>query len=102
MSDIDQYTNLIIDLIDLNESILESSNYSTLLDKRSEALKLYDKYDALIAQVKLTEAQQSTLELLEDYLQQTNMEVIGFLEKKVINLRIKQRILEDRRKDMDF
>lgn len=101
-SDVDKFANLIIDLIELNESILNTINYDDLMDKRNEALILYDKYEAVVENADLSDTEMDSLNLLNSYLHRTNKDVIDFLEKRIVNIRIKQRILEDRKKDLNI
>jgi hypothetical protein len=100
-SDIDKFVNLIIDLIDLNENILSVINYDNLMDKRAAILNLYDEYESKVDKNKLSDIEVDSLKLLNSYLQHSNTKVIKFLQVRIINLRIKKRILEDRKKNLD-
>lgn len=95
---VNEFVNLIIDLIELNETILSTSHYDDLMSKRIEALELYDEYEMMVDESKLSNSELSSLDLLNSYLHRTNIAVIAFLQIRLVNLRIKQRILEDRKK----
>ena len=99
---VNEVANLIVELIELNESILNITNHDDLMSKRSKSLTLYDQYEEYLDSNDLTESEHESLELLNSYLHHTTIEVNEFLRKRLINLRIKERILYDRRKFSDF
>lgn len=98
MKKLDEFTNVIIDLIDFNEDLLKTRTYSQFVAKTDRALELYDRYDAAVGDYDLTEDQQVTLSLLQAQLNRTNKQVKRLLEVRLVNNQIKERILADRKK----
>jgi len=98
MKKLDEFTNVIIDLIDFNEDLLKTRTYDQLVAKTDRALELYDRYDATVDDYDLTEEQQLTLSLLQGQLNHTNNQVKRLLEVRLVNNNIKERILAERKK----
>lgn len=98
MKKLDEFTNVIIDLIDFNEDLLKTRTYDQLISKSERALELYDRYEAAVDDYDLNPEQQQTLSLLQGQLNYTNNQVKRLLEVRLVNNKIKERILADRKK----
>lgn len=97
MHDFDSYKKLLSAMIEINYQILKTQTNSDLLKKRDTALRLYTKFEQGTDKSKFDIDQLIQIDLLMQQLSETNKYVIEMLERKVVVMRIQQKIRRERK-----